>query len=137
MIKPITGIAGCCARAASGQAAAELTTPMKSRRRIAFPKVKLRDLVLQLQQGFATGEMGFRGSLHGSKPELLMSALGQKQTFRNVRAMSALPPIADIGTQSPNVRFVPKADTHRLNRSPRWRGQAASAEWLGQAPWRS
>jgi hypothetical protein len=25
--------------------------PMKSRRRIAFPKVKLRDLVLQLQQG--------------------------------------------------------------------------------------
>jgi len=33
---------------------------MKSRRRIAFPKVKLRDLVLQLQQGFATGEMGLR-----------------------------------------------------------------------------
>jgi len=24
--------------------------------------------------------------------------------------MSALPPIADIGTQSRNVRFVPKAD---------------------------
>ena len=33
------------------------------------------------QQGIATGEMGFRVSLHRSTPELLMSALGQKQTF--------------------------------------------------------
>jgi hypothetical protein len=33
-----------------------------------------------LQQGFATGEMGFRVSLHRSTPELPMSALGQKQT---------------------------------------------------------
>ena len=39
-----------------------------------------------------------------------MSALGQKQTFRNVSMMSALPPRADIGTQLLNVRFVPKAD---------------------------
>jgi hypothetical protein len=39
-----------------------------------------------------------------------MSALGQKRTFPNVRPMSALPPKADIGTQSWNVRFVPKAD---------------------------
>ena len=37
-----------------------------------------------------------------------MSALGQKQTFRSVRAMSALPPKADIGTHPRNVRFVPK-----------------------------
>ena len=29
-------------------------------------------------------------------------------------AMSALPPIADIGTQSRHVRFVPKADTQRV-----------------------
>jgi hypothetical protein len=36
-----------------------------------------------------------------------MSALGQKRTFRNVRSMSALPPKADIGTQSRDVRFVP------------------------------
>jgi hypothetical protein len=28
----------------------------------------------------------------------------------HVRSMSALPPIADIGTQSRNVRFVPEAD---------------------------
>src|SRR5262245_50855815 len=39
-----------------------------------------------------------------------MSALGQKQTSLHVRVMSALPPKADIGTQSWNVRFVPKAD---------------------------
>src|SRR5262249_38135816 len=39
-----------------------------------------------------------------------MSALGQKRTSGKVRLMSALPPIADIGTQPRNVRFVPKAD---------------------------
>ena len=48
--------------------------------------------------------------LRSSNPEPLMSALGQKQTLRRIRAMSALPPKADIGTQSWNVRFVPKAD---------------------------
>ena len=37
--------------------------------------------------------------LHGSNPEPLMSALGQKQTLQSVRPMSALPPKADIGTQ--------------------------------------
>src|SRR6516164_2006230 len=31
-------------------------------------------------------------------------------TFNVVRGMSALPPKADIGTQSRNVRFVPKGD---------------------------
>ena len=39
-----------------------------------------------------------------------MSALGQRQTWQSVSAMSALPPKADIGTQSRDVRFVPKAD---------------------------
>ena len=48
--------------------------------------------------------------LHGSNPEPLMSALGQKQTFGCVRLMSALPPKADIGTQPLNVRFVPIGD---------------------------
>ena len=37
--------------------------------------------------------------------------LGQKQTSRHLQPMSALPPKADIGTQSRNVRFVPKADS--------------------------
>src|SRR5262249_37087025 len=40
-----------------------------------------------------------------------MSALGQKRTSQHVRSISALPPKADIGTQSWNVRFVPKADS--------------------------
>ena len=35
---------------------------------------------------------------------------GQKRTFECVRAMSALPPKADIGTEPRKVRFVPKAD---------------------------
>src|SRR5215831_15719753 len=43
-----------------------------------------------------------------------MSALGQKQTLRWARPMSALPPKADIGTQPCDVRFVPKADIHGL-----------------------
>jgi hypothetical protein len=34
---------------------------MKSRRRIAFPEAKDRAWLVQLQQGFATGEMGFSG----------------------------------------------------------------------------
>ena len=39
-------------------------------------------------------EMGFGISLHGSNSELLMSALGQKQTYAAHKVMSALPPIA-------------------------------------------
>jgi hypothetical protein len=42
-----------------------------------------------------------------------MSALGQKRTFSDPAAMSALPPKADIGTQPRDVRFVPKADVQR------------------------
>src|SRR3974377_962854 len=34
-----------------------------------------------------------------------MSVLGQKQTSEHISSMSALPPIADIGTQSRNVRW--------------------------------
>jgi hypothetical protein len=39
-----------------------------------------------------------------------MSALGHKQTSRNVRVMSALPPKADIRQREWRVRYVPKAD---------------------------
>ena len=39
-----------------------------------------------------------------------MSALGQKQTFRDVEAMSALPPKADIRRSHFDVCFVPIAD---------------------------
>jgi hypothetical protein len=39
-----------------------------------------------------------------------MSALGQKQTLRGVRPMSALPLKADIDEHDEHVRFVPMAD---------------------------
>ena len=55
--------------------------------------------------------MGFWVGLHGSNPEPLMSALGQKQTSGYLRSMSALPPKADIGSARRDVRFVPKADS--------------------------
>ena len=45
-----------------------------------------------------------------SNPELLMSALGQKQTLPDNSAMSALPPKADIRCRDRHVSFVPKAD---------------------------
>src|SRR5262249_36081056 len=47
-----------------------------------------------------------------------MSALGQKRTSRLVGGMSALPPKADIGTQSRHVRFVPKADIEHPSSHP-------------------
>ena len=57
--------------------------------------------------------MGFNVSLQGSNPEPLMSALGQKRTFSEVCAMSALSPKADIDLVHRDVRYVPKADISR------------------------
>jgi hypothetical protein len=54
--------------------------------------------------------MGFDVILRGNNPQDRISALGQKQTFRNVRAMSALPPKADIAECDRHLRFVPEAD---------------------------
>jgi len=56
--------------------------------------------------------------LRGNNPQDRMSALGQKQTSGQVGVMSALPPKADIGTQSGNVRFVPKADKVHRSKMP-------------------
>jgi hypothetical protein len=47
-----------------------------------------------------------------------MSALGQKQTLKHVRPMSALHPKADMDGYSPNVRFVPKVDSCSVENSP-------------------
>ena len=71
---------------------------MKSRRRIAFLKAQdhancgddySRDLRL--------AKWGSEVSLHGNNPVPLMSALGQKRTWRQVHEMSASHPITDIG----------------------------------------
>src|SRR5215472_782594 len=49
--------------------------------------------------------------------KLPMSALGQKRTWKCVRAMSALPPKADIAERDWHVRFVPKGDiAHSVGR---------------------
>jgi len=63
-----------------------------------------------LQQGFATSETGFWGSLYGNDMEPLMSALGHKRTLGRLYVMSALPPKADIVGRDDDVRYVPKAD---------------------------
>jgi hypothetical protein len=62
--------------------------------------------------------MGFTVSLHGSNPEPPMSALGHKRTSEGIGVMSALPPKADIGSVSLDVRFVPKADIGSLKQRP-------------------
>jgi hypothetical protein len=51
--------------------------------------------------------------VHHGKFRLPMSALGQKQTSRHLKPMSALPPKADIADAMRNVRFVPEADIVR------------------------
>ena len=56
----------------------------------------------------------------GPRVDRSMSPLGQKRTFHIVRSMSALPPKADIETQSRNVRFVPKADILRCSEECRY-----------------
>src|SRR5215472_5879242 len=54
-----------------------------------------------------------------------MSALGQKQTLKLVRAMSALPSEADMVQLNRDVRFVPKADILRCSRD--WRYSITSS----------
>jgi hypothetical protein len=53
-----------------------------------------------LQKGFTMGEIG----LHSSNFDPLMSALGQKRTFRSAQPMSAILPKADIHWSDWNVR---------------------------------
>src|SRR5215472_10135508 len=77
---------------------------------VLFPKVPPPLLILALDahdpQNHATSEMHIF-----FKSGKAMSALDQKQTSRLVRAMSALPPKADMAYQGWNVRFVPKGDS--------------------------
>ena len=48
-----------------------------------------------------------------------MSAMGHKQTSRDVRVTSALPPIEDIRRMSWHVRLMPTADiSHSTGGSP-------------------
>jgi hypothetical protein len=92
----------------------------KSRRRIALSEAQncadrsheeydyIRDL--------RPAKWGSGASLHGSNPERLMSALGQKPPRRLTATVSALPPKADTNRCGWHVRYGPKADvTHPLS----------------------
>jgi len=50
----------------------------------------------------------------------LMSALGHWRTSKAVRAMSALPPKADMVQRSSDVRYVPKADILHCGKERRY-----------------
>jgi hypothetical protein len=54
--------------------------------------------------------MGSDITLHSSNVEQRMSQLGHSRPMTHDRAMSALPPIANIDEGGWHVRFVPKAD---------------------------
>ena len=61
-----------------------------------------------------------------------MSALGQKRTLGHVRAMSALPPKADMNERAWHVRLVPKADIVPPSTPPKLRRRKGfSCEALG------
>src|SRR6516225_9556918 len=94
---PITRVLGC-ARAASGHVVETAIALMKSRRRICLPQgLALRPRWPDYISLLRSAKWGSEVRLHGSNFESLMSALGQKQTFRLVRPMSALPTKANIG----------------------------------------
>src|SRR6516165_793783 len=102
---PTVGSADCCARAPSGHATTVLLKRLMNSRRLMgstpLAENRLREsLIRSSSEGYA---------LHCSRTRELMSALGQKRTFCIALPMSALPPKADIETQSRDVRFVPKA----------------------------
>jgi hypothetical protein len=97
-MKPITGMVGCCARAASDRMATNpAVTLMKSRRRIAFTKAGLRQIARDYSRDLRSAEWGPIIILRGNNPQDRMSALGHKRTSWHFQSMSALPPKADIG----------------------------------------
>src|SRR5262249_45996145 len=96
----------CCAYAPSGHATTPLQKPLMNCRR--FMSFTLPGPLRQHRKYEIFG-LGLLPTSQ-TKRKLSMSALGQKQTSEHVRAMSALPPKADIADGMRNVRFVPKAD---------------------------
>src|SRR6185436_18709884 len=80
---PITGIAACCARAASGQATADPAIPaMKSRRRIAFPRLGTTHSTQAIKTGICDQRYGVKFCLRGSILEPPMTGVGQTLPVR-------------------------------------------------------
>src|SRR6516225_9055990 len=84
--------------------------PALERRRIAHPTAQNADFQSAITAGICGRRNGVWIKLHRTNSDPAMSALGHKRTLECILVMSALPPKADIRTQSRNVRFVPKAD---------------------------
>ena len=85
------------ARAASGHATADPAIPvMKSRRRISLTKARTTPNGIDYSRDLWPAEWAPTVILRGNNPVGRMSALGQKQTFGSRKAMSALPPKADM-----------------------------------------
>jgi hypothetical protein len=94
---PTTGIVRCCARAASGQTAADQAiTLMKSRRRIAFTKAGTTPSGMRLQQGFPTGGMGSDRHFAWQQPSGSNVRFGSKADMTGRICDVCLPPKADI-----------------------------------------
>jgi hypothetical protein len=64
-----------------------------------------------------------------------MSALGQKQIFAPQKAMSALPPKADMCGALAHVCLVPIADIAPFTRSLRQHGRSRSPGYVSPLPW--
>jgi hypothetical protein len=80
--KPITGIAGCCARAASGQAAALATSVMSSRRLMCSPQAQDHTLPHRRRNA----------ALCITANLILAREMGQIRSFGDVGSVSGLPP---------------------------------------------
>jgi hypothetical protein len=114
----VGGFPGCCACAASGHVAATLPIRLiNSRRLMAVSGTNAQDI-----RSIALGK-----GLH-------MSALGQKQTFCDAIAMSALPPKADICGVARDVRFWAKADITELGCNQRLEFTSLIAGFVAPLP---
>ena len=94
---PITGIEVCCQHAANG-AAAELAIPlMKSRRRIAAPRLRTASTLAAITTvDLRRAKWGSGLMLHGSNLELAMSHMGHQRHSGPESSTSAITPTPDI-----------------------------------------
>ena len=106
---PMTGIAGCCACATSGQTAAPPKADELASPHVVDPEAK------------DTHRIGLGNQL----PEGGHVRFGSEADMCSAKGMSALPPIADMCGAQADVRFVPTTD---MTTSPRdFLGSAAPA----------
>src|SRR6516165_6181328 len=123
LMKPITGMANCCARAANGQAAAETTAALtKSRRRIAFPQA------LEIGDAPKAITAGFRDARNGVPRSFCAAAIRDYECPLWVKSRHS-----GRGT---DVRYYPESDRNsdmpgRRYGHPNWRHKSGGEKTLG------